>query len=196
MRTILNFDFSFIFAISLRNKEDVNRFRVAIRNINVRRKFQHLSEFERKLSHSTFLRSTRLICQRSSSNSWIVLLNQNCPKCSFTSYIVKDHPRDECEGRIEAVGGHPEVMQQRGSLVRARAPGDRLGGCRRYSKFLQTRILGADDSRAHDAADQGNVLLGLRDLHRNHMILHNPGVSCRVDWLLTWFKMQAWTLLL
>ena len=88
----------------------------------------------------------------------------NCPQCSFTSYIVKDHPRDECERRIEAVCRHPEIMQQRGSLVRIRAPGDRLRGCRRYSKFLQTRILGADDSRAHDATDQGDMLPGLRYL--------------------------------
>ena len=29
----------------------------------------------------------------------------------FTSYIVKDNPRDERERRIEAVGRNPEVVQ-------------------------------------------------------------------------------------
>ena len=190
MMTILYLDFNFIFAISFWKKEIVNTFRVDINIIDVCLKSQklnqHLSEFERKLSHSTFLRSMRLICQRSSLNSWIVLLDQYSPYSTFTSYIVKDHPRDECEGRIEAVGRDPEVMKQRGSLVRVRAPGDRLRGCRRYSKFLQTGILGADDSRTHDAADQGDVLPGVRNLIRGitrwYFITHGwPDSRCRPE---------------
>ena len=59
---------------------------------------------------------------------------------------------------------HSEVVQQRGSLVRLGALGDRLGGCRRYFKFLKTRILRPDDPGAHDAAYQGDVLRGVRDL--------------------------------
>ena len=62
------------------------------------------------------------------------------------------------------MGRNPEVVQQRGSLVRVRAPRDGLGRCRRYSKFLQTRIFRADDARAHDASDQGDVLLGVGHL--------------------------------
>ena len=77
----------------------------------------------------------------------------------LSNHPVKEEPGDPSQRRLEAVGLHPEVMEEVSPDLGLCAGQDSLRGGRRHSSRLETEIgRGRRKLGTHNAVYQGNVL--------------------------------------